>query len=71
MIPRLVKFCLERQALVFCLLLAVSAAGYYSWNQLAVEAYPDIGDTTSQVITLYPGHAAEEVEQQEVSPSYP
>lgn len=68
MILRLVKFCLERQALVFCLLLAVSAAGYYSWNQLAVEAYPDIGDTTSQVITLYPGHAAEEVEQQVTIP---
>ena len=30
----------------------------------AVEAFPDIADVTTQVITMYPGHAAEEVEQQ-------
>ncbi len=38
--------------------------GYYSWKQLAVEAYPDIADVTSQVVTQVPGLAAEEIEQQ-------
>jgi len=38
--------------------------GYYSWTQMAVEAYPDIGDVTAQVVTQAPGLAAEEVEQQ-------
>ena len=38
--------------------------GYYSWKQLSVEAYPDIADVTSQVVTQVPGLAAEEVEQQ-------
>ncbi|MGD0623768.1 MAG: CusA/CzcA family heavy metal efflux RND transporter, partial [Thermodesulfobacteriota bacterium] len=33
-------------------------------RQLAIEAYPDISDTQAQVITQYPGHAAEEMEQQ-------
>jgi cobalt-zinc-cadmium resistance protein CzcA len=38
--------------------------GYYSWKQLSIEAYPDIADVTSQVVTQVPGLAAEEVEQQ-------
>lgn len=38
--------------------------GFYSWKQLSVEAYPDIADVTSQVVTQVPGLAAEEVEQQ-------
>ncbi|GAE64542.1 heavy metal resistance protein CzcA [Chryseobacterium indologenes NBRC 14944] len=38
--------------------------GYYSWTKLSVEAYPDIADVTSQVVTQVPGLAAEEVEQQ-------
>lgn len=38
--------------------------GYYSWKQLSVEAYPDIADVTSQVVTQVPGLAAEEIEQQ-------
>ncbi|MCD8165032.1 MAG: CusA/CzcA family heavy metal efflux RND transporter [Bacteroides sp.] len=38
--------------------------GYYSWKQLSLEAYPDIADVTSQVVTQVPGLAAEEVEQQ-------
>src|ERR1700694_5912152 len=43
---------------------AVFLYGCYSATQLAIDAYPDIADVTSQVITQYPGHAAEEIEQQ-------
>src|SRR5665647_2921443 len=42
--------------------------GVYSWTQLAVEAYPDVADTSSQVTTQAPGLAAEEVEQQVTIP---
>jgi cobalt-zinc-cadmium resistance protein CzcA len=35
---------------------------------LAIEAYPDIADVTSQVVTQAPGLAAEEVEQQVTIP---
>lgn len=48
-------------ALMFTLL---AVFGYYSWKQLSIEAYPDIADVTSQVVTQVPGLAAEEVEQQ-------
>ncbi|GHU83395.1 cation efflux system protein [Bacteroidia bacterium] len=47
---------------VFFIFLAV--VGYYSWSQLAIDAYPDIADTTVQVVTQVPGLAAEEIEQQ-------
>src|SRR5437867_9999464 len=38
--------------------------GIWAFNQLSIEAYPDISDTQVVVITVYAGHAAEEVEQQ-------
>jgi cobalt-zinc-cadmium resistance protein CzcA len=41
-----------------------SIYGIYSFTQLAIDAYPDIADTSSQVVTQAPGLAAEEVEQQ-------
>ncbi|HXY31387.1 MAG TPA: CusA/CzcA family heavy metal efflux RND transporter [Gemmatimonadaceae bacterium] len=63
-IEALVTFCLRRRTLIFIAFLLVAALGIYSWNQLAIEAYPDIADVTSQVITQVPGLAAEEVEQQ-------
>lgn len=64
MIDRLVELALDRRLLVWVVAIAVAIFGYYSWTQLALEAYPDIADVTSQVITQAPGLAAEEVEQQ-------
>src|ERR1041385_5355672 len=51
---------------MICIL--ISIFGYYSWTQLAIEAYPDIADVSSQVVTQAPGLAAEEVEQQVTIP---
>ena len=42
----------------------MAVIGYYSWTQLAIDAYPDIADVTVQVVTQVPGLAAEEIEQQ-------
>jgi cobalt-zinc-cadmium resistance protein CzcA len=64
MILSFVAFCLRRRSLMFAVFLGLSAFGLYSLRQLSVEAYPDIAAVTVQVITQYPGHAAEEVEQQ-------
>ncbi len=64
MIGRFVAYCLHRRWLMVAVFVGLSVFGLYALKQLAVEAYPDIGDVTAQVITQYPGHAAEEVEQQ-------
>ncbi|MDR2271154.1 MAG: CusA/CzcA family heavy metal efflux RND transporter [Sphingobacterium sp.] len=44
--------------------LLIALFGYYAWKQLSVEAYPDIADVSSQIVTQVPGLAAEEMEQQ-------
>jgi len=67
-IDRLVALCLRRRRVVWGVALFVALFGGWSWTQLPVEAYPDITDTSAQVITMYPGHAAEEVEQQVTVP---
>ena len=53
-----------RRGLMFVLFLFLGIVGYYSWTKLAIDAYPDIADTTVQVVTQVPGLAAEEIEQQ-------
>lgn len=55
---------LQRRWMMIALFVLLAAFGYYSWEQLSIEAYPDIADVTVQVITQVPGLAAEEVEQQ-------
>lgn len=55
---------IQKRWVILCLFVLLSALGYYSWKQLSIEAYPDIADVTSQIVTQVPGLAAEEVEQQ-------
>src|SRR5215813_13440877 len=64
MIDRFVGYALQKRLVAAMICVFVSIYGYYSWTQLAVEAYPDIADTSTQVVTQAPGLAAEEVEQQ-------
>ena len=68
MIEKFVTLCLRRRKLVWLIALLLAIFGYNSWTALEIEAYPDIADVTSQVITQYPGHAAEEVEEQVTIP---
>jgi cobalt-zinc-cadmium resistance protein CzcA len=42
--------------------------GAVSFHNLPVEAYPDVANNYVQVITQWPGRAAEEVEQQVTIP---
>lgn len=55
---------IQKRWVLACLFGLLCIFGYYSWKQLSIEAYPDIADATSQVVTQVPGLAAEEVEQQ-------
>src|SRR5215471_19229536 len=62
MVTELVRFALTRPLVI------VAAAGVWAYTELKVEAYPDLTDPTVVVVTLYPGFAAEEVEQQVTVP---
>ncbi|WP_293313263.1 efflux RND transporter permease subunit [Pedobacter sp. UBA5917] len=61
---QLIFTAIKKRWLFVALFTLLAAFGYYSWKQLSIEAYPDIADVTSQVVTQVPGLAAEEVEQQ-------
>lgn len=59
----IVAFCLRQRVLVLAVLLMFIGAGVIAYRRLPVEAYPDVTNVQVQVITLFPGHAAEEVER--------
>ena len=64
MIAKLLRLALRQRFVSVLLGAALVAAGVWAFAQLSIEAYPDISDTQVVVISLYPGHAAEEIEQQ-------
>src|SRR5262249_29746532 len=64
MIGRLLRVALQQRIITIVPTLAMIALRVYCFQQLKVEAYPDISDTQVVVITTSPGHAAEEMEQQ-------
>jgi len=68
MIAKLLRFALQQRFLSCVLGLALVGLGVWAFTQLKIEAYPDISDTQTVVITLFPGRAAEEVEQQVTIP---
>ena len=49
---------IQKRWVMLCLFVVMCIFGYYSWKQLSIEAYPDIADVTSQVVTQVPGLAA-------------
>ena len=68
MIAKLLRFALQQRFVTIVLSLRPDRPGSVGFQQLKIEAYPDISDTQTVVITLYPGRAAEEVEQQVTVP---
>ena len=64
MIRPLVDFALNNRFVVLGLALVLFLGGIISFKRLPVEAYPDVANTWVQIITQWPGRAAEEVEQQ-------
>ena len=61
---KIIQLAIRKRWLFVAVFVLLAFFGYYSWTQLSIEAYPDIADVTSQVITQFPGKAAEEIEEQ-------
>jgi cobalt-zinc-cadmium resistance protein CzcA len=64
MIQKSVDFALRNRFLVICVGTLLLIWGGISFKSLPVEAYPDVANNYVQVITQWPGRAAEEIEQQ-------
>jgi cobalt-zinc-cadmium resistance protein CzcA len=68
MIHALVDFALNNRFLVLAAALLLLIWGGISFHKLPVDAYPDVANNYVQIITQWPGRAAEEVEQQVTIP---
>jgi cobalt-zinc-cadmium resistance protein CzcA len=67
-IKRIVSFALYQPLFVLFALIIFIGAGLVAFNNLPIEAFPDVTDTQVTVIALHPGRAAEEVEKQVTIP---
>src|SRR5438067_5457120 len=63
MIDALIGQSLRARLIIFILAFTLAAGGWYAYSHLTIEAFPDPTDTQVQIITLYPGQPAEEVER--------
>jgi cobalt-zinc-cadmium resistance protein CzcA len=63
MIHRIVQFSLRQRFLVLMLTAFVAVGGAVSFKRMPVDAYPDLAPPQVELITQWPGHAAEEIER--------
>jgi cobalt-zinc-cadmium resistance protein CzcA len=63
MIHRIVHFALRQRFVVLMITVLIVFAGAYSFRQMPVDAYPDLSPPMVELVTQWPGHAAEEVER--------
>src|SRR5208282_2567975 len=63
MIARLVSFALRQGFLIVIASLALLVWGAFSFQNLPIDAYPDLSPPHVEIITQWPGHAAEEIER--------
>lgn len=64
----LVKTLINRRWLMLTIFIVLSGIGIYAWQELAIDAYPDIADVHVGVATQVPGLAVSEIEQQVTIP---
>src|ERR1700688_2167261 len=63
MIHRIVQFALQQRFLVMMVTVLIIIAGAISFQRMPVDAYPDLSPPMVELITQWPGHAAEELER--------
>src|SRR5262245_18540380 len=68
MVKRIVSFALYQPLFLALIVVLFVAGGVAAFRSLPVEAFPDVSDIQTTVITLFPGHAPEEVEKQVTIP---
>ena len=64
MISRIVSFALSQRFITIAAALALMVWGAISFRNLPIDAYPDLSPPHVEIITQWPGHAAEEIERQ-------
>jgi cobalt-zinc-cadmium resistance protein CzcA len=62
-IKSIIGFALKNKYFVFFATLVMIVAGYISFKNTTIEAFPDVTNTNITIITQWPGRSAEEVEK--------
>lgn len=60
---RLINFSLNSRVLILALVVLMMGAGWLSYKQLPVDAFPDVSPSLVQIFTVTEGLAPEEIEQ--------
>jgi cobalt-zinc-cadmium resistance protein CzcA len=68
MVRKLIEIALHNPIVVILLALALGGFGVYAFLNVNVEAYPDPAPAIVEVVALFPGASAEEVERQVTIP---
>jgi cobalt-zinc-cadmium resistance protein CzcA len=68
MVRKLIEWSLDNPLVILLTAFALMAVGLYSFINVNVEAYPDPAPAIVEVIALFPGASAEEVERQVTIP---
>ena len=63
MIHHIVQFALRQRFLILMLVVFLAVGGAVSFQHMPVDAYPDLSPPMVEIITQWPGHAAEEIER--------
>jgi cobalt-zinc-cadmium resistance protein CzcA len=63
MISRIVSFALAQRFMIVMASLMLMIWGAISFQKLPIDAYPDLSPPHVEIVTQWPGHAAEEVER--------
>ncbi|MBY0517973.1 MAG: CusA/CzcA family heavy metal efflux RND transporter [Bacteriovoracaceae bacterium] len=63
MLNKIITFCVHKYGVVLFLTLLMSIAGFWSFQNLPIDAVPDITNNQVQVNTTVPGLAPEEIER--------
>ena len=63
MVNRIVAFALSQRLLVIVGIIALGVWGVVSFGNLPIDAYPDLSPPHVEIVTQWPGHAAEEMER--------
>ncbi len=63
MIHRIVYFALHQRFLILLMCVAIAIVGAISFLHMPISAYPDLSPPMVEIITQWPGHAAEEIER--------
>src|SRR5271169_2381580 len=63
MIHRIVQIALKQRFIVLMFTLFVAIGGAVAFQRMPVDAYPDLSPPMVELITQWPGHAAEEIER--------